>query len=298
VIEHLLPAAVRSRAAYGGELDDAPLYPEEAVHVARAVAKRRAEYAAGRACARAALTALGTPAGPIPRDPERGAPVWPEGVVGSITHCDGYRAAAVARATDILTIGIDAEPHGPLPEGVLDIILATDAERAALADLTAADPATHWDRLLFSAKETVYKAWYPYHRRMLDFTEAELLLTRDPAAPDRGTYTARLLVPGPLLAEGVGPDVFTGRWIVRGSLLATAIVVADGQRAGGERAGNGDGRGEAPGTRAQDPDAGAVPAASAGAGRATGTAAGPAGGGGDGDGSRGAAGAGGGEQAA
>ncbi|WP_327292298.1 4'-phosphopantetheinyl transferase family protein [Streptomyces sp. NBC_01198] len=254
MIEHLLPAGVFSRAAYGDELDQAPLHPEETPAVARAVAKRQREYAAGRACARAALARLGAPPGPVLRDSHRGAPLWPAGVVGSITHCDGYRAAAVARTADILTLGIDAEPHDRLPEGVLDAIVATDAERAALARLTESAPRIHWDRLLFSAKETVYKAWYPYHHRMLGFHEAELLFTADADTPDgglpdagfpdadtpnagfpyagtpgdtpeRGGYTARLLVPGPLLAEGTGPEVFTGRWIVRDGLLVTAIAV-------------------------------------------------------------------------
>jgi 4'-phosphopantetheinyl transferase EntD len=230
VIEHVVPAAVRCRAVRGDELDQAPLHPEEAPAVARAVAKRRGEYAAGRACARGALAALGVAPGPIPRDAERGAPVWPEGVVGSITHCDGYRAAAVARGSEILTLGIDAEPHGPLPEGVLEIVHSTAAERAALAALTAESPGVHWDRLLFSAKETVYKAWYPFHRRMLGFNEAELLFTRDPDADDRGSYAARLLVPGPLLAEGVGPEAFSGRWLVRDGLLVTAIAVPNEAR--------------------------------------------------------------------
>jgi 4'-phosphopantetheinyl transferase EntD len=239
MIEHLLPAAVRTRAAYGDELDHAPLYPEEQAAVARAVPKRRAEHAAGRACAREALAALGRPAGPIPRDEaDHGAPVWPYGVVGSITHCDGYRAAAVASAGDVLALGIDAEPDGPLPEGVLDAVHSTPEERAALSDLTASDPQIHWDRLLFSAKETVYKAWYPYHHRMLGFEEAELLLGRapfgsDPAAPGLaaraprvcGTFTARVLLPGPLLADGVGPPLFTGRWIAHAGFVATAIAV-------------------------------------------------------------------------
>ncbi len=230
MIEHVVPAAVRTRAAYGDELDHEPLHPSEEPAVARAVAKRRAEHAAGRACARAALVALGEPAGPVPRDAaDRGAPVWPAGVVGSITHCDGYRAAAVAHATDVLALGIDAEPHGPLPDGVLEVIHSTETERAALKTLTAQAPDVHWDRLLFSAKETVYKAWYPYHHRMLGFEEAELLLARDPSAPDHGTYTARLLIPGPLLAEGVGPEVFTGRWIARDGFVVTAITVLNDQ---------------------------------------------------------------------
>ncbi|MEW1859668.1 4'-phosphopantetheinyl transferase superfamily protein [Streptomyces sp. NBC_00669] len=228
MIEHLLPAAVRTRAAYGDELDRVPLHPEEEPAVARAVPKRRAEHAAGRACAREALAALGLPAGPIPRDnADRGAPVWPKGVVGSITHCEGYRAAAVAHAADILALGIDAEPDGPLPDGVLDVIHSTPEERAALAELTAAKPEMHWGRLLFSAKETVYKAWYPYHHRMLGFEEAELLLAQDQSAsgPARGTFTARVLVPGPLLADGVGPALFTGRWIAHAGLVATVIAI-------------------------------------------------------------------------
>lgn len=226
MIEHVVPAAVSTRAAYGTELDDAPLFPEEAGAVAKAVAKRRAEYAAGRACARSALSALGIPPGPILRDTDRGAPLWPEGVVGSITHCDGYRAAAVARTPEILTLGIDAEPHGPLPDGVLDVIVATAHERAALADLTARAPQVRWDRLLFSAKETVYKAWYPFHRRMLDFKSAELLFTpATPEDPDHGSYTARLLVPGPLLTADLHLTHFTGRYLARDGFVVTAITV-------------------------------------------------------------------------
>jgi 4'-phosphopantetheinyl transferase EntD len=225
VIEHLLPPAVRTRAAYGDELDHVPLHPEEEPAVARAVPKRRAEHAAGRACAREALAALGEKPVAIPRDnADRGAPVWPKGVIGSITHCDGYRAAAVARSAQILALGIDAEPDGPLPEGVLGAIHSTDRERAALAELTAAEPAIHWDRLLFSAKESVYKAWHPHHHRMLGFEECELLFD-GPASASGGSYTARVLVPGPLLSGGAGPEVFTGRWIARGGLVATAIAV-------------------------------------------------------------------------
>lgn len=237
MIELIVPPKVSSHAAYGDELDHAPLHPQEVQAVARAVPKRRGEYAAGRACARAALTALGAAPGGEPvaigRDAERGAPVWPAGVVGSITHCDGYRAAAVARTADVLTLGIDAEPHGPLPEGVLDAIVSTPDERAALAALLDRVPEVHWDRLLFSAKETVYKAWYPYHRqdRMLGFQEAELLFARDAGDPARGSYTARLLRPGAVLDEATALDVFRGRWLVRKGLVATAIVVPATDRA-------------------------------------------------------------------
>ena len=62
---------------------------------------------------------LGVPPAPI-LPGERGAPQWPAGYAGSITHCAGYRAAAVARTREMLTIGVDAEPHDVLPDGVLD----------------------------------------------------------------------------------------------------------------------------------------------------------------------------------
>nr|WP_284287855.1 hypothetical protein [Angustibacter aerolatus] len=68
--------------------------------------------------ARQALRSLGVAPAPLPRG-ERGAPAWPLGVVGSITHCDGYRGAAVAAATECAAVGVDAEPAAPLPDGVL-----------------------------------------------------------------------------------------------------------------------------------------------------------------------------------
>jgi len=219
VIAELLPPKVAT--AY--RFDDPPeatLYPAEAAVIAGAVEKRRNEFTTARLCAREALAELGE--APVPLLPgERGAPGWPAGIVGSMTHCPGYRAAALARAADVYSIGIDAEPHGPLPEGVLATV--SDAtEQEHLRALAATDPGRHWDRLLFSAKESVYKAWYPLARRWLGFEEARL--TIDPAA---GTFTARLLVPGPQLPEGELTSV-SGRWLVRQGLVLTAIALVPG----------------------------------------------------------------------
>lgn len=76
--------------------------------------RRQREFATARSCARTALARLGVPPVPVLASP-RGAPRWPAGVVGSITHCDGYRAAAVAYTRDVVSLGIDAEPDEPLP---------------------------------------------------------------------------------------------------------------------------------------------------------------------------------------
>ncbi|BFU44835.1 4'-phosphopantetheinyl transferase family protein [Krasilnikovia sp. MM14-A1004] len=197
---------VQTRHDPGGE----DLFPQERAVVAHAVAKRRTEFAAVRWCARAALARLGVAPEPI-LPGARGAPGWPAGIVGSMTHCAGYRAAVVARRGPVRTIGVDAEPAAALPDGVLDAIALPD-EAAMVADLAAADPAVPWDRLLFSAKESVYKAWFPVAGTFLEFHQARLSI--DAAA---GEFTAELLVDGPV-------DRFTGRWLCDGGLVLTAIV--------------------------------------------------------------------------
>ncbi|MEZ4403239.1 MAG: 4'-phosphopantetheinyl transferase superfamily protein [Kofleriaceae bacterium] len=185
-----------------------PLWPAEAAAIAGAAPGRVAEFARGRDCARAALAALGLAPGAIGRASSR-APVWPAGVVGSITHCPGYTAAAVARAPVVTSVGIDAEPNQPLPEGVLATV-ATTAERAALAGLP---PGVAWDRLLFAAKESVYKAWWPLTGRWLGFEDATVTISA------AGTFAARVTVAGPL-------GVVAGRFACDGDHLVCAVVVA------------------------------------------------------------------------
>ncbi|MEU7581181.1 4'-phosphopantetheinyl transferase superfamily protein [Streptomyces sp. NPDC041068] len=196
---------------------DAVLFPEEEAVVANAVDKRRNEFTTVRHCARTALARIGVPPAPI-LPGHRGAPGWPAGVVGSMTHCAGYRAAVVARAGEVTSLGIDAEPAEALRDPDVLKLVADDSERADLASLAARHPGTPWDRLLFSAKESVYKTWFPLTGRWLGFEEARVEL--DPA----GTFTARLLVEGPMV-EGVELKVFSGQWAVRNGIAATAIVL-------------------------------------------------------------------------
>ncbi|HEX5496707.1 MAG TPA: 4'-phosphopantetheinyl transferase superfamily protein [Mycobacteriales bacterium] len=221
MIERILPPEVCAVDTVD-DAADAVLFPEEEPEVARAVDRRRREFATARHCARQALARLGLPATAIPRGP-KGEPCWPAGVVGSITHCAGYRAAVVARGSDLHTVGIDAEPHGPLPDGVLGAV-SLPAERDMLADLAATAPGTHWDRLLFCAKESVYKAWFPLTRAWLGFEDAEVSVDAD-----LGTFAARLLVSGPQVG-GARLTGFAGRWAVTDGvvLAAVALPVAPG----------------------------------------------------------------------
>jgi 4'-phosphopantetheinyl transferase EntD len=219
VIGDILPSQVAAEEAFGNVLS-IELFPAEEAVIANAVDKRRHEFITARACARVALGKLGLP--PVPIVPGlRGAPQWPAGVVGSITHCAGYRAAAVAHDRDIVTIGLDAEPHDTLPDGVLGAV-ASPAEQARVAGLSAARPGVCWDRMLFCAKETVYKAWFPLTQRWLGFEEA--VVDFDPAAQ---TFTARLLVDGPVV-NGAKLHEFTGRWLVSDGYIVTTIVIPVG----------------------------------------------------------------------
>ncbi|MEV7783597.1 4'-phosphopantetheinyl transferase superfamily protein [Kitasatospora sp. NPDC088351] len=215
MIGELLPVPVVVEVAY----DDSPearLEPAEEAVIARAVETRRREFATVRHCARTALGRLGVPYRPLVPG-LRGAPSWPAGVVGSLTHCAGFRAAAVALARDVVSLGIDAEPAQPLPADVLEAV-ALPGEQDRISKLLADHPQLPWDRLLFSAKESVYKTWFPLTGLFLDFHEADLTFHPD------GTFRAELLVPGPVV-DGRRIDAFDGRWAVRHGLLATAITL-------------------------------------------------------------------------
>ncbi|GAA3316750.1 LLM class flavin-dependent oxidoreductase [Nonomuraea dietziae] len=130
-------------------------------------------------------------------------------------HCAGYRAAAVSVQPG--AVGIDAEPDAPLPPGVLEVV-SLPREREMLLGLAALYPRTSWDRLLFSAKESVYKAWFPLAGRWLDFQDAAVSLD-----PERGTFRAELLVPGP---RWMGRPLtgFSGRWRTGAGLIVTAVA--------------------------------------------------------------------------
>jgi 4'-phosphopantetheinyl transferase EntD len=91
---------------------------------------------------------------------------------------------------------------------------------ARLRDLASAAPGTSWDRLLFSAKEATYKAWFPLTRRWLGFEDADIT-----SSPADGIFQVRLLVTPPEVG-GDAPTSFVGRWMARDGLILTAITVS------------------------------------------------------------------------
>jgi 4'-phosphopantetheinyl transferase EntD len=220
LIARLLPDSV-SAVETRDELLDVGLFPVEDLVLVRAVQKRRREFTSGRACARLALGRLGFP--PVAVGVGRnGEPLWPAGVVGSITHCRGYAACAVARTGDMLALGIDAEPDDPLPAGVWgDVAFGHELDLASLPSPTPLrlGGSVHVDRLLFSAKESVYKAWFPLTGTWLDFGDVELDVDLY-----GGVFRAALRVRGPIL-DGRQLTRLDGRWGVQDGLILTAVAL-------------------------------------------------------------------------
>jgi len=216
VIEDILPGSVAA-AESRTDLSGGRLYPEEQALLARALDPRRREFTTVRSCARDALAKLGLPPAPILRGDD-GAPIWPVGVVGSMTHCRSYRAAVVARSVEMWAVGVDAEPNEPLPSEVMDVV-AHEEERAWVSHLRAERPGVNWDRLLFSTKESVFKTWYPMNRRRLDFNQ--IAITVETA---EGIFSAELHESATAPTASALTS-FTGRWLARDGLLLTAIAV-------------------------------------------------------------------------
>ncbi len=206
LLEGIVPAGVVIAASAMATVDAEPaLVAGEDAAVARAVAKRRREYAFGRACARRALAELGVVyAGPI-LGGAGGAPAWPAGVVGSITHCELGAAAGVAHAADLRGLGLDLESRPRADAIDLLALAATATERARHAALAVTLPV---GALLFSAKESVYKCLYPRGGQFLDFADVELALTAD------GAFTV-------LTATGYDVTTVRGRFALTPELVAT-----------------------------------------------------------------------------
>ncbi len=182
LLSELLGAGVTFALRVPGEVPLAALRPIEAEAVRCAVEPRRLEMAAGRDAAREALSRLGIEDATLPVAPG-GAPAWPEGVVGSITHTRTLCVAAVARRRDLLAIGLDAEPDEPLDEALWEII-GTEVELGELARLGVEEAGAR-ARAMFCAKEAAYKCQYTVTGTLLDFGDLRVEWP-DPVAAARG----------------------------------------------------------------------------------------------------------------
>ncbi|KIC36724.1 4'-phosphopantetheinyl transferase family protein [Leisingera sp. ANG-M7] len=147
----------------------APLAEEAAGLSPNAVEKRRKEFAAGRDAAHQAMRQLGVPSAPVQIGSDR-APVWPEGLVGSITHTKSCAMAVLARSGAVQGLGIDVEEDTPLKNELLPAI-CSDREQAWLK---RQDNPGQMAKVIFSAKEAAYKAQYTISQAFYGFDGMEL----------------------------------------------------------------------------------------------------------------------------
>ncbi|MEM7607462.1 MAG: 4'-phosphopantetheinyl transferase superfamily protein [Myxococcota bacterium] len=206
------PVAVREMHPRDAQVERLP--HAEAALVAKAIDERKRQFAAGRTVARQALADVGAATPPILWTAER-APLWPEGVVGSITHTKGWAAAAVGRAKDVLGVGLDVEPAAALKPRVFDAI-ATEDDRQALR-LAGLD-GERFGKAIFCAKEAAYKAQYALTGTYLGF--AAMFVELD---PETGCFRA---VFRQAAAEAFRPgDVLQGRFQQDERFVRAAVLI-------------------------------------------------------------------------
>jgi enterobactin synthetase component D len=183
--------------------------------------KRKVEFLAGRYCARRAIYRL-APCRRLPDIPRTsaGVPLWPNGMVGSITHTGGFVSAAVALCKDAAGIGIDSESL-MATKVALEVarLVATKSELAATKAKTLLNESEALT-LLFSAKESVFKCLYPLIEQVFDFLEIEIFIAE--TAPSR--FTARL--PVACLHNLPHEAELYGAFELDGSYCHTGIVLA------------------------------------------------------------------------
>jgi 4'-phosphopantetheinyl transferase EntD len=194
--------------------DAEQLHPEEARCVAKAIAKRVGEFAAGRLCAKQALLHLGISDFPLLAGADR-RPHWPTGVVGSITHTPGYYAAVTARSGQHCAIGIDAERVGRVGPHLWPKI-CSEAESVWLESLSNPQH-LQFGALVFSAKEAFYKCQFGLTESWVGFHDVEL----DLAACDfpAGRYALRPLAELKL-AQTIAPPWY-GRFVFGDDLVVS-----------------------------------------------------------------------------
>lgn len=208
MFEGLLPDDVK--LAWGDPREDAPIaLPEEEALIERAVDKRKREFRKARACARALLQEFGVREFALLAGPQR-EPVWPEGLVGSVTHTDGLCAVAVASRRRYAGIGIDVEPAEPLSARIAERVCSSD-ELAVACRGSELDALT-LARVLFSAKEAFYKAQFCVTRRFLGFSDVSVELESS------GAFSVRVVAD---VAELTNAS-FVGRWASRGGFVLTS----------------------------------------------------------------------------
>jgi 4'-phosphopantetheinyl transferase EntD len=149
------------------------LYPAEMALVEGSANKRKTDFSTGRYCARKALEQIGIDYAEILRDSGK-QPLWPEGIVGSISHSSLLTGAIVGKSKNIVSVGLDIETIGGVESNMWHLLFL-ESEQQFLNSLNEEDR-NMYPTLLFSLKESFYKFQYPLTRQFLEFNEVEFIM--------------------------------------------------------------------------------------------------------------------------
>ena len=136
---------------------------------------RKEHYRSGRICAGEVLSKLGTRGQPVLRDPQTREPLWPEGISGAITHSGNWAAAAAGKTSDVSGIGIDLEDLERQVDSRISRHVCIPEEQKWLQEC-GEDFLEQNLKIIFSAKESIFKAFFPYTRTYLHFHDARILM--------------------------------------------------------------------------------------------------------------------------
>jgi 4'-phosphopantetheinyl transferase EntD len=201
------------------EADPSTLLPDELALVSSAVDSRQREFAAGRLLARRLLSELGVAGScAVLRGAER-EPLWPDGIVGSITHKRGWAAVALARTSVVYAVGCDLEEDEPLGEDLWRRVLTPAEQRWLKQQANGGQLA----KVCFSAKECFYKAQFSLTRQWLGFLDVELSMQPGTQPSVAGSFVVEPRCALPALD---GRGALTGRYLVRDGYVATALSVS------------------------------------------------------------------------
>lgn len=192
--------------------DTVELLPDETGATRAMQAGRLREFAHGRGCAREALSRIGYSECPVPVGNDR-EPLWPEGVVGSISHSGDRAAAVVVQQADCRGIGVDLEINEPLDPSLLSMLCRPE-ELDRIAESPEAGART---KLIFSAKESVFKCIWPAVHRFVDFDEIEIRF--DDAGRSYSVKPHSDKLPGDLIRQ------IRGRYAQTPSLIVTGAYI-------------------------------------------------------------------------
>jgi len=173
-LKRLLPAQVKTILSARAPAEEPSLPDAERAAMTSMHPGRRSEFIHGRICARESLAALGFPDQSIPMGTNR-EPIWPVDVVGSISHCGPVAAAATARRNDLGGLGIDLELAEPLDTEILPLICLPFEQNW----LQHTDDPLQWAKLIFSAKESIFKSIWPILRHFVDFQDIGIQINID-----------------------------------------------------------------------------------------------------------------------